>query len=60
MQAHFNELHNQKGIRDLVTKGRVRTRKKQKEDSVDLRYLPTLPGTYLYFLPLAYLSEDLG
>ena len=37
-QAHFNELHSQKVIREMVTKGRVRTRKKKlKENSVDLR-----------------------
>jgi hypothetical protein len=31
-------MHSQKDIRDLVTKGKVRTRKKkQKEDIVDLR-----------------------
>jgi hypothetical protein len=36
-QAHFHEMHSQKGIRDLLTKGRLRARKKPpKETIVDL------------------------
>jgi hypothetical protein len=40
MQAHFNELHSQKVIRDMVITGKVKTRKKRhKEGKVDLRYV---------------------
>jgi hypothetical protein len=36
-KAHFHEMHSQKGIRDLLTKGRLRARKKPpKETIVDL------------------------